>query len=131
MIHLHDGARRTGAHRQVSWVQPTPDVRLCGRSRLQRDADWRSSAKDENAELSKMISEMLKGKALRDGFRDKVDKIVDVMGEEKVGYWALVLHVMSVADIGSWCESAADTLKELLKSMHLNGGGQGRGGTIG
>ncbi len=74
----------------------------------------------------------------------KVDKMVDNMDEEKVGYWALsdlrnesfvreclewtrtqVLHGMSVADIGIWCESAVDILKELVTSMHLTGGGPG------
>ncbi len=37
------------------------------------------------------------------------------------------LHGMSVADTGSWCESAVDILKDLLTSMHLTGGGPGRG----
>ncbi len=37
----------------------------------------------------KMFLQMLKGKALPDGFRDKVDKMVDDMDEEKVVYCAL------------------------------------------
>ncbi len=36
-----------------------------------------------DAVRSKMFSKMLKGKALPDGFRDKVDKMVDDMDEEK------------------------------------------------
>ncbi len=41
------------------------------------------------------------------------------------------LQGMSVADIGSWCESAVGILKELVTSMHLTGGGPGRGTEIG
>ncbi len=37
-----------------------------------------------DAVRSKMFSQMLKDKALPDGFRDKVDKMVDNMDEEKV-----------------------------------------------
>ncbi len=124
-------------------MHPAPDVEHSGRRRVQRDADWRSSAKDARRSAVGDVSQMLKGKAFPDGFRDKVDKMVDNMDEEKVGYWALsdlrnesfvrkclewtitqVLHGMSAADIGSWCESAVDILKELLTSMHLTGGGE-------
>ncbi len=111
-------------------MHPAPDVRHFGRRRVQRGADWRSSAKDARRGAVENVFADAQDKALPDGFRDNVDKMVDNMDEEKVGYWALsdlrndsfvreclertrtqVLHGMSVADIGRLCESALDILK--------------------
>ncbi len=92
-----------------------------------------------DAVRSKMFSQMLKDKALPDGFRDKVDKMVDNMDEEKVGYWGAVRSAERVLCSGmlgmdenassarnvccryreSGAKSAVDILKELLTSMHL------------